>query len=259
MLKRIYQACAWLAVANLFAVGGLVAYLFISGKLNADRVNQIAVVLRGEFPKSQVQASQPTLQEEKPQSSRDELARLEARKRYYELISDRHRRDLEDRNSLGQSIQLDVNRQLDQIQTKEQEFTKQKEQIRKASANSGFTQTMEIFSDMDPKLAKDTMRNGKDADAVQLLMQMDANRRKKIINACKTAEEKAWIGRLLIQMRGLDATSAATANSAGKTGTADAAEPALPPQANTGTSQTNAGTMNPTPVSGAAGASPTAR
>ena len=53
MLKRFYHLLALLAMINLFAVVGLVAYLFTSGRLNAQRIDQIAVVLRGEFPASQ--------------------------------------------------------------------------------------------------------------------------------------------------------------------------------------------------------------
>lgn len=218
MLKRFYHVLAWLAVANLFAVGGLVGYLFASGKLNPERMEQIAVVLRGEFPKPQVQTTQPAKQEEKPQTSREELARLEARKRFYMLISERQQRDLEDRNTLSQSIQLDVNRQLEKIESKEQEFTKQKQEAQKVAEQNGFQQTLDIYSEMDPKLAKDVLRTHfKDADAVRVLMQMDTGRRKRIVNSCKTDEEKAWISRMLMQMQRLDVAQANAAET-NKTG-----------------------------------------
>ncbi|MCL2330466.1 MAG: hypothetical protein FWC56_04090 [Phycisphaerae bacterium] len=205
MLSRIYQACAWLAIAHLLAVGGFVGYLFATGKLNVERLNQMAIVLRGEFPTSApAVASQPTQEIERLKSSQDELAQKEKNKLRNDLISERHRRDIEDRNSLGLAIQLDVNRQLEQIRSKEQEMTQQREQIRKAEAMDGFVQTLEIVSEMEPKLARDTLRSSKEADAVQLLMQMDNDKRKKIFNACKTVEEKAWIQRILKQMRGLD-------------------------------------------------------
>jgi flagellar motility protein MotE (MotC chaperone) len=253
MLKRLYHVLAWLAVANLFAVGGLVGYLFASGKLNAERVNQIAVVLRGEFPKPQVQTTRPAVEDEKPQTSREELARLEARKRYYELISDRHRRDLDDRNSLGQTIQMDVDRHLEQIQTKEQEITKQTQQVRQAAERGGFQQTLEIYSDMEPKLARDTLKGIKDADAAQVLLQMDSGRRKKIFNACKTPEEKAWLSRMMLAMRGLDVAQPAAATvDAGKAGAASGAGPEAAARANTPA-------MSPTAVSNAAGPKPAAR
>lgn len=219
MFKRMYHILAWLALANLFAVGGLVGYLFASGRLNAERIEQIAVVLRGEFPQPQVQATQPEAVVEKPQTSREELARLEAKRRIYALIAERQQREIEDRNKLSESIKFDVNRQLEQIESKAQEFTQQKEQAQKVAEQSGFQETLDIFSEMDPKIAKDILRTHcKDADAVRMLMQMDSGRRKKIVNGCKTPEEKEWMSRLLAQMQGMDSaeTGTAAANNANR-------------------------------------------
>lgn len=206
MFKRLYHVVAWLALANLFAVGGLVAFLFASGKLNSERVEQIAVVLRGEFPKPASAASQPVAQQERPETSQEELARLEARKQFYSLISERQQRDIDDRRSLNQSIQLDVNRQLEQIEQQQQEFRETKKQTEAALEQTGFQQALDIYSEMEPKLAKDILITKKDADVVQLFMKMDSGKRKKIVNTCKSAEEKAWMGRILAAIRSLDET-----------------------------------------------------
>jgi flagellar motility protein MotE (MotC chaperone) len=204
MLKRVAHAIAWLALAHLFAVGGLVAYLFASGRLNSERVEQIATVLRGEFPKPQVVASRPAEHQQKPQTSREELAQLESRKRLQTLISERHQREIDDRNSLNQSIQFDINRQLERIEEQKEEFQKEKRQTQEALEQTGFQHALDIYSEMDPKLAKDVLISKRDPDVVQIFVSMDPGKRKKIVNACKTPEEKAWVGRILTHIGKLD-------------------------------------------------------
>lgn len=204
MLKRLAHAIAWLALAHLFAVGGLIGYLFASGRLNGERVEQIAMVLRGEFPKPEAVTTRPAEVEEMPQTSQKELAELEARRRLYTLVSERHQREIEDRKSLNQAIQFDVNRQLERIQEEQEEFQKEKRQTQQALEQTGFQHALEIYSDMDPKLAKDVLITKQDPEVVQFFINMDPMKRKKIVNTCKSEEEKAWVGRILTQINKLD-------------------------------------------------------
>ena len=95
-MKRLYHLLALLAFINLFAVAGLVGYLFSSGKLNAERMDQIATVLRGEFPKPEVATSRPAESEVRPEASHAEIARLRTKKEYYALLADRHLREMAD-------------------------------------------------------------------------------------------------------------------------------------------------------------------
>jgi hypothetical protein len=117
-MKRLYHLLALLALINLFAIGGLVGYLFASGRLNEERVNQIAMVLRGEFPTTQpAETTQPAAVEPPPpEPSQVEIARIRAQKEYFELVAQRHQRELEDRRTLNEQIRLDVIRKLDEIE-----------------------------------------------------------------------------------------------------------------------------------------------
>ena len=45
MVKKLFHGVAMLALINLFAVVGMVGYLFASGRLNEERINQIGKVL----------------------------------------------------------------------------------------------------------------------------------------------------------------------------------------------------------------------
>lgn len=203
MIRKLYQGVAMLALINLFAVGGLVGYLFASGRLNEERVNQIGKVLRGEFPKEQeVASTQPAATQPAPQESRAEIADLQAKRELYRLVGERLQNEVAQRQSLNDSVQLEVLRRLEEIEKKNQRFENEKKEFKQQSEQEGFTQVLDMYSSMDPKLAKDLLRTKeKDADVVQLLMKMDPNRRTKIVNACKSAEDRVWIRRILDQIQ----------------------------------------------------------
>ena len=65
-MKRLYHMIAMLALINLFALAGFLGYLFSSGRLSRERVEEIAMVLRGEFPKESAAANQPASDQPPP-------------------------------------------------------------------------------------------------------------------------------------------------------------------------------------------------
>jgi flagellar motility protein MotE (MotC chaperone) len=190
-------------------VVGLVGFLFATGRLNKERVGQVAEVLRGEYPASQPAAtSQPTTQEAPPQRTGQEIAAGQARREAMQLQSERLEQESAQRKSLGESLEVRVLRRLEEIQKRNETFEKQKKALQQQAEQEGFTQALEIYSGMDPKLAKDLLiSKEKDADVVHLMTKMDPSRRKKIVNVCKTAEEKLWIRRILDQIQAQDSMS----------------------------------------------------
>jgi hypothetical protein len=218
MLKRFYHLLALLAMINLFAVVGLVTYLFTSGRLNAQRVGQIAVVLRGEFPSSQpaVAATQPARQEENPQGAGEELVRQHDQKELIELTRSRREREIRDRDVLDQRIQLEMRQTLEKLEKKEKELQKAKQVLSSAGEEAGLEKQITLLSRVEPKLALQIMKGQmKEPDAVQLIMKMDENRVKAIVNACKTEDDKVWIGRILNQIGNYGSTAAAGMESPG--------------------------------------------
>lgn len=219
MLKRFYHLLALLAMINLFAVAGFVGYLFAGGRLNAERARQIAVVLRGEFPTSQpaVAASRPEPGDETPQASGEEIARRQETKELIALQERRRARDLRDRDLLDKRIQLETRQLLEKLERKENELKQQKQVFEKEGEQAGFDRQLNLLSKTEPKLALQLLKNQiKEPDAVQLLMKMDENRVKGIINACKTEEDKAWIGRILNQIGKYGSSTAAGVDDSGK-------------------------------------------
>jgi hypothetical protein len=203
-MKRFYHILALLALINMFAACGFVGFLFASGRLDAERVDQIATVLRGEFPTTQpvgAAAAEPPLQE----SSRTELSRMQSQQEYFELVAQRHQREIQDRRELNQAIQLDVLRQLEQIERVRTQFEEDRRKAALQSEQEGFARTLEMYEGMDPVRAKDLLRNhSKEADTVRVLMEMDPMRARKIINTCRSDEDLLWAGRILAQMNQLN-------------------------------------------------------
>mgnify|MGYP000036672730 CR=1 FL=1 len=204
MLKRMYHMLALLAFINLFAVAGLVGYLVATGRLDGTRMRQIGIVLRGEFPEPPPPSTQPAAPEEAPIRSRAEIAAIQAQQKYWALVAERHEREMSDRKSVNQNIRLEVDRELEEIARREKRFEEEKKKVLEQAGQSGFTQALEMYSSMNPKLAKDVLSTRKDADVIQLFLQMDPMKRRKIIDACKTPEERAWVGRILESVQKLN-------------------------------------------------------
>ncbi|HSW46291.1 MAG TPA: hypothetical protein VLM89_12045 [Phycisphaerae bacterium] len=202
MLKKLYQGVALIALINLFAVCGLAGYLFASGRLDEERINQIARVLRGELNEKAAATTQPAASQPAPQESRIEIADLQAKRELYRLVGERLQNEISQRQSLNDSVQLEVLRRLEEIEKKNQRFEAEKKEFRQQSEQEGFTQALDMYSAMDPKLAKELLKTKeKDADVVQIMMSMDPNRRTKIVNACKTPADRTWIRRILDQIQ----------------------------------------------------------
>jgi hypothetical protein len=209
MLKRFYHLLALLAMINLFAVVGLVLFLHLTGRLTGERVQQMVTVLRGEFPTTQTAASQPTAAETPPQASGTEIARRQDEKELQALVRNRHEREIRDRGMLDDKIQLETRQLLEKLEKKEKQLREEKKQLASESEQVGFERQLNVLSKVEPKLALQLLKGQmKEPDAVQLLMKMDENRVKAIVNACKTEEDKAWIGRILNQIGKLGSAAA---------------------------------------------------
>jgi len=201
MVKRLYRALVLLAMIHLFAIVGFVVYLFASGRLNPDRVEQLAGVLRGEFDKQEVAATQPALLAEAPIASEEEIRRLAARKEFYSLVADRRVRELEDRGALDKRIKFEADTLLEEIQQTKKDFSKTRQDTMDRDERAGFERQLTLLAKSDSRKAKDLLKDQFDqADVIRLLMAMDENRAKGIVNACKSDNDLIWIGGILNQM-----------------------------------------------------------
>jgi len=214
MIKRLYQAIAILSVGHMAALMGVAAFLFLSGRLTPRKLEAAAAALREYSPAEQAAPPEPspvarqTASAPVGQTAEDVLARARQDRELFRQYAARELREIEDRTRLADLIRLEVIRQQEKLAADRQAFLQEQERIRQQAHLSGFAKELEALASVSPKKRKDVLMGKKDADALRLLMEMEARQVKQVIEACKTAEETAWIGRLLEQMHNLDANQA---------------------------------------------------
>lgn len=202
MLKRFYHLVALLALINLFTLVGLVSFLFATGRLNAERMDQMAIVLRGEFPTDEPEKISPeVVVEPAAEPSRTEIARVEDERRLLLHQLERSRRELDDRYNLNQQMVFNVAEALKDIERREARLQEERQALEREYKSEGFTQILQILRNTNPKRSVELlMREWKPADVVEIFLALDTNTKADIVNACKTPEEVAWVRRILVQM-----------------------------------------------------------
>jgi len=200
ILKQFYNAIALLAILNLLVVSGFFVGLVGSGRLNAERLDKIAAVLRGEQlePPQEIKetatttapASQPTV------VITDYKSELLDQQLKSEEIQ-RQRRALQDLLYSVNEAQRLVLKEREELKKEQQAFMDKVKQEQQAIQKEGFSKTLKMYSDMAAKLAKEHFMQLEIDDVARYLDKMSPRASKKIINEFKTEEEQARIREIL--------------------------------------------------------------
>ncbi|MBN1489510.1 MAG: hypothetical protein JXA69_06280 [Phycisphaerae bacterium] len=202
-MRRIFQVISLLAVMQLLGLAGLTGYLFASGKLTPERIDRIAEALRDQEAEEVVVTTQPAAEEAEPETATSQIARSWAQQELFGVIAERQKRELEDRLRVNQRLRWEVERKLEEIEERERRFQEARNKLEEQQMQSGFERELELLSTMEPKRARQLLMNGKEVDAVRLVMEMDAGRAKKILDTCKTTTEMEWARRILDRIHNL--------------------------------------------------------
>ncbi|UCG33034.1 MAG: hypothetical protein JSU68_00080 [Phycisphaerales bacterium] len=197
MVKTLYQVISILAIANLLCIAGLVVFLAATDRLSAERVDQIAAVLRGEPPVQAAPTTQPTTQPVEAETAETRLARAREETDLASLALERRRREIADRHRLAEALVMDVVRRQEALSSDRSAFEDQQRKIEEERLHEGFVKELALLTSVKPKVRRDMLINKSDADVVKLMMEMDERAGKQVIEACKTKEEKVWISRIL--------------------------------------------------------------
>jgi hypothetical protein len=211
VLTKVFNAMGAFALATLLASGGFVGYLFGTHRLSAQRLETMAGVLRGDFdvgaPPTTEPAAAPVTSapaQEPPVSTVEELKKTRKRERLELLATERAVRDLEARRRLLDQVLQHVVQEQEHLAVEKKEFAEQREKIRSASRDEGFSKELELVSGLQPRQAKEhilRLWQKQPADAVRLLSAMDETRAKRILEQFKTPEELQTQSDLLEQIR----------------------------------------------------------
>lgn len=200
-MKTIYQAVAVLAIAQLLALAGFAGTLAARGAFSRDRLAAASAALRGDIPAASQPASQPATQPAQTSPPAGQLPRGAAGEQIRTTELDRREREIQDQWALLQSARLTFLREREQFEQSRKEWATALKRQAEERDLSGAQKELEYISSVKAALAKDILRQKKEPDAVQLLLQMETRTGRKIIESCKTPEERLWIGRVLEQLR----------------------------------------------------------
>ncbi len=219
MIRKLYHLLAILGIAGTLGGGALIGALFATGQLDAQRVDAIASILRGEAPAapaSQPAASAPAQPEAAAVAMRapsaEEIARQQRETQLRRLALERSTADLRAQQELlGQAMHELIVRG-EQFDQKRTDWLAQREKLMDESRDSGFAREVELLSTLAPKQAKEhlvrTWRKNK-ADAVRIMNALSTSKAKALLSQLKTPEETEVLHELMEQLRTQDATTLA--------------------------------------------------
>ncbi len=202
MIKGLYHLLALVAIVHLLVLVGLAGYLLASGRLDRQRMDAVVDVLRGgRLPSTPVVARPASPQTQPaPELSQTTIARNLEQDEIARRLFEQRRREIDDRLRLTQAIRLEVIRRQEELARRSEEFRRQMvEQFQQ----SGFQKELELLESVSGKKAKEVLIGKKESEAVRLLTAMDVRTGKKIIEACKSPEEMAWVSRILDRVHNL--------------------------------------------------------
>ncbi len=206
MLKQIYHIVALLAVLHLLVLLGLGAFMVATGRLDTEKVERIAAVIRGdETPvESKAATSQPTVTPVLAMGSSEKIAEAQSDEEVARLTSERLLREAVDRKALVDASMLKVTRQLEALAKQRQEFEQARALARQADQQGGLKAELEIVSSLSEKKARDLLMKKEVPEAVRILMKMKTRSAAGIIDACKTETEKAWAVQVMQEIANQD-------------------------------------------------------
>jgi len=207
MLRKAYHILAVCCIGLVLAVAGFAAYLAVQGDLSAERLSAAARALTSQPVQA---ASQPVATA--PSGTGPASERLAAKRETEEVWRQRfemYKRQLANERALIEAARLTVLREKEELERAKQQWRSLQEQQRQKQQMSGFQKELEILSSVSAKTALALLRQKQEADAAQILMAMQTRKGRKIVELCKTDEEKQWIGRVLELIRQQDNVQAA--------------------------------------------------
>lgn len=201
-MKKAFQAISVASIFFFIAFIGFTATLAARGALSPQRVDAAVAALRGEVAASQPTASRPhALAASQPAPAEHSAPHDAEAARIQRIAMDRRIREIEDQWDMLHAAQVEFLREKEEFAEQRRKWQEQQNARVETGAMPGANKELEYLSGIKATLAKDLMRQKKDDDVVQLLLQMEARTGRKIIESCKTEEERLWIGRILNLLR----------------------------------------------------------
>jgi flagellar motility protein MotE (MotC chaperone) len=243
MVRKLATVVVLLLAIHAVAIGGGVAFLFGTGKLDGEKLRAIAKLI---VPDATPPATQPAEKSvdatTQPLLRFDDLLGQQAGKTTSEQVQflretfdgmsvqlDRQRRELLDLKRQVDLAQSQVNTDRAAIDAREMAFAEREEAAAKLAADEGFKRAFGIYQSMTPKQLKDAFTHLDDALVARYLQRMEPKRVAAITAEFKTPQEKSRAIALLERLRVNDPAASDAAKTSPVADGAAAAN-AIPPR-----------------------------
>jgi hypothetical protein len=209
-MRKIYGLAAFLSLVGMAALAGLAGYLAANGKLDAQRIDAIAAVLRGDAPAAASQpASQPASAPSsapilRAERSADELKRARREEMFQRAAVEGALRDLAIQKSLLDKAAADLMTREDDFEQKKSSWKKEQEMLANGLRDEGFERELTFVGSLSAKQSKDHLMKTwlkSRADAVRIITALEPSKAKRILEQMKSPEELQIVHELLEQVR----------------------------------------------------------
>jgi multidrug efflux pump subunit AcrA (membrane-fusion protein) len=206
-MRRIYHAVAMLAIIHLLVLTGLIGILVGTGRLDRDKAQQIAAVLRGERPleaKAVAATSRPVIEPVLARDSSEKIEQANTNEEVQRLLDLRRQRELSDRKNLVDAAMLSLTRQREAMAKQLADFEQAQRQAKIESEQAVPDREVAILSGLSAKSARDLLMKKQMPDAVRMFMLIKSRAATDIIESCKTDEQKTWAVQVLQEVSNKD-------------------------------------------------------
>lgn len=222
MIRKLATVAVLLLALHAVAIGGGVAYLFGTGKLDGEKLRAIGKLIAPDAPPpatqpaakpaAEVATTQPLLQFDDllgRQAGKSTSEQVQFLRETFDGMSvqlDRQRRELLDLKRQVDLAQSQVSTDRAAIAAREKAFAEREELAARQAADEGFKRTLGIYQSMSPKQLKDAFLSLDDALVARYLQRMEPKRVAAIVAEFKTPQEKSRASALFERLRVNDAT-----------------------------------------------------
>lgn len=226
-MKKIGLVALLVLAINFLAVAGGVGYLFGTGKLDEDKLKDIAKIV---FPDPPPPTTKPATDTRDPATTQpllrfDELLQHQTGKTAAEQVAflretfdsmsatlDRQRREVIDLKRQADFAQEQVAKDRADLIAREKAVADRQSRQRTQELDEGFQNTLEVYNGMDTVQIKDLFMKADEETVVRYLQAMEPRRVSRIVKEFTTPEELSKAQSLLDRMRINDASPEANNN-----------------------------------------------
>lgn len=207
MVRKTVNILGILCLVLVLAAAGVVATFVVKGTLTRDSLKAaMEAVTRppARNAATQAAASQPAKSSaedpssdgEDPEADKSDEAQIAEAARL-EMM----RRQLTNEQALVQAARVNLQREQEQFEQGRKQWETGRQQEQAVAQRTGAQKELDYLSSIKPAQALEVLRAKSDDEASGILMAMETRKGKKIIELCKTADEKEWLKRILEMIR----------------------------------------------------------